>query len=112
MDDTDLSSIVYRPSSIVAFTHQVGLPLRATVANWRTRPRREPGLDMVERILDQLSLVEQRADAQFGLQVHLIVEFAANTVFDVLAVLAHHDHRRLDCREHREEQVEQDEWVD
>ena len=50
----------------------------------------------------------QAHDFQFGAQVDFIVEPGRQPVLRRLPVLAHHDHRRLDRREHREHQVEED----
>src|SRR5262245_54894210 len=41
----------------------------------------------------------------------VVSEFAAQSVFRVLAVLAHHDDRRLNGGEHGEEKIQQNEWV-
>src|SRR5262249_33378202 len=38
-------------------------------------------------------------------------EFAAQAIFLVLAVLAHHDYGSLDCGEHGKKQVEQNKWI-
>ncbi len=50
-------------------------------------------------------------DLSFGAQVDVEVELAAQAVLGVLAVLAHHDDRRLDGGEHREKQIKQDEGI-
>ncbi len=50
----------------------------------------------------------QFADLQLRLEIDFIIVFGPQAVFGFLAVLAHHDHRRLDGRETREHQVEQD----
>ena len=47
----------------------------------------------------------------FGAEVDVVVEFAAHAVLCVLTILAHHDYGSLDCGEHGEEEVEQDEGV-
>ena len=50
-------------------------------------------------------------DFGFGAAVDVVVEFAAHAILRVLAVLAHHDDRRLNGGEHREKQIEQDERI-
>ena len=58
---------------------------------------------MIEQAVEA---VLQPHDLELGAQVHLIVEPRRDPVLRRLAVLAHHDDRRLDRREHRQHQVE------
>jgi hypothetical protein len=50
----------------------------------------------------------QLADLQLGLQVYLVVVLGPEAVLGLLSVLAHHDHRRLDRRQAREDKIQQD----
>ena len=47
-------------------------------------------------------------DFQLGAQVDLVIVARGDAVLLGLPVLAHHDHRRLDRRQHRQHQVEED----
>lgn len=53
----------------------------------------------------------QHPDFQFGFQVYLVIVFASLTVFLFLAVLTHHDHRRLQRGNARQYQVKKDKRV-
>ena len=53
----------------------------------------------------------QQHDLQLGSQVHNIVVLCRRPVDDALPVLAHHDHGRLQRRDHRKHQVEEDKGV-
>ena len=64
-----------------------------------------------ELIGEEVNLAAERLDFGFGAAVDFEVELGADAVFVVLAVLAHHDDRRLDGRKHGEKKVEQDERV-
>ena len=55
-----------------------------------------------------MELAGEVLDLGFGAAVDVIVQFAAETVLHVLAVLTHHDDGGLDAGEHGEEEVEQD----
>lgn len=63
------------------------------------------------QIAQRVDLFVQAQDFQFGLQVHLIVVGGGLAVLFGLAVLRHHDDRRLERGQHRQDQVEQDEGV-
>ena len=65
-------------------------------------------VDVVELFGELVELAGEPLNFRLGAAVDVEVEFAADAVFTVLAVLAHHDDRRLDGGEHREEEVEQD----
>ena len=53
----------------------------------------------------------QRHDLDLGLQIDLIVVGGVDAVAFGLAVLRHHDHRRLQGGDHRQHEVEEDEGV-
>jgi hypothetical protein len=95
---------------------------------WRFRPYSRHGLgegagakllaglrgvwfELVELFDELVHALGQGLDFGFGADVDLVVEFAADAVFGVLAVLAHHDDGGLDAGEHGEEEIEQDEGV-
>ena len=59
----------------------------------------------------QVQLAGEVLDFRFGTAVHVEVQLAAQTVLLVLAILAHHDDRRLDGGQHRQEKIEQDKGV-
>ena len=67
--------------------------------------------EIVDSLIEQIQLSRQPLDLGFGAAIDVEIEFAAQAVFGVLAILAHHDDRRLDGGEHGEKQVEQDERV-
>ncbi len=50
-------------------------------------------------------------DHNFRFQVDFVIVFRTAAVFFLLAVLAHHDQRRLDCRHTGKHKVEQDKGV-
>src|SRR5260370_14102689 len=60
---------------------------------------------------DQIQL--PRHPLNFGLRttVHGVVQFTAHAILHVLAVLAHHDDRRLDRREQRQNEIQQDKRI-
>ena len=58
-----------------------------------------------------VDLVDHPHDLQLGPQVHRIVVLGGQPILRRLAVLAHHDHRRLDRRQGREQQVQEDEGI-
>src|SRR5579864_5327206 len=62
-------------------------------------------------VAEHVHLIGQALDLGFGPAVHLEIQFAADAIFLVLTVLAHHDDRRLNGREHGEKQVEKNEWI-
>src|SRR5438093_9849539 len=80
----------------------VGSTARASGRGAAVLPGEQVGLQAVE-------LLVELHDLQLRLQVHLVVQLAADAVAGVLAVLAHHDHGGLDRGQHREEEVQQDE---
>ncbi len=55
--------------------------------------------------------MRQPLNFRLSTAVYVVVQFAAQAVFCVLTILAHHDDRRLNGREHGEKQVEQNKWV-
>ena len=65
-------------------------------------------VDVADEIGEVVDFAAEGLDLGFGATVDVEVEFGADAVFVVLAVLAHHDDRRLDGGEHGEEEVEQD----
>src|SRR6185295_19902532 len=57
-----------------------------------------------ELLAQAVELLVELHDLQLGLEVHLVVQLAADAVFRVRPVLAHHDHGRLQRGDHGEEQ--------
>jgi hypothetical protein len=49
-----------------------------------------------------IQLARQPLNLSLSPAIHVVVEFAAQTVFRILPVLTHHDHRRLHRRQHRQ----------
>src|SRR5271165_1782976 len=68
-------------------------------------------VDVAELVGDQVQFAGEVLDLRFGAAVYVKVQFAAQAVFLILAVLAHHDYGRLDGGEHGQEEVEQDEGI-
>jgi alditol oxidase len=66
---------------------------------------------VVQFVVEGFQVAAQGLDFGLGADVYVEVEFAAEAVFFVLAVLAHHDDGGLDGGEHGEEEIEQDEGV-
>ena len=56
-------------------------------------------------IFSQRLLPCEPLDLELSTAVYLVVELTPQTILCVLAILAHHDHRRLDGGQHGEEQV-------
>ncbi len=67
--------------------------------------------DVADFFSQQIQLAGQALNLRLGAAVDVVVEFAAQAVFCVLPVLAHHDDRRLNGGQHGEEQVQQNEWI-
>ena len=67
--------------------------------------------DVADLFSQQIQLAGQALNLGLGAAVDVVVEFAAQPVFGVLPVLAHHDDRRLDGGQHGEEQVEQNKRI-
>ena len=74
-------------------------------------PSAQHVLHVADLVGQQVQLAGQALNLRFGAAIHFEIEFAAQAVFRVLAVLAHHDDRRLDGRQHRQEKIEQDEGI-
>src|ERR1035441_2790823 len=64
------------------------------------------------RLVDQDSqLLRQRFYFCFSTPVDIEIQLAPQTILYVLAVLTHHDHRRLNGGQHGQEQIHQNEWI-
>src|SRR5207253_6312989 len=59
----------------------------------------EAGLHL---FVDAVHLAVQLRDFQLGLEVYFIIQISFEAIFGGLAVLRHHDHRRLQRRQHGE----------
>ena len=68
-------------------------------------------LDVADLVGQQIEFVRQVLNLRLRAAVDVVVQFAAQPVLRVLPVLAHHDDRRLNRRQHREKQVQQDERI-
>src|ERR1700753_2701958 len=66
---------------------------------------------VIHFIRDQIQLAGKGLNLRFGAAVDVVVKLAAYTVLLVLAVLAHHDDRSLNCGQHGKEEIQQDEGV-
>src|SRR5271170_2109185 len=71
----------------------------------------EEVVDVAELFGYEVELAGEVLDLRFGAAVYVEVQLAADAVFLVLTVLAHHDDRGLDGGEHGQEEVEQDEGI-
>ena len=71
----------------------------------------EVAAQVVHFFVEEIQLAREGLYFGFGADVDVKIEFAAQTVFGVLAILAHHDDGGLNRGEHREEQVQQDERI-
>src|SRR5215831_14870807 len=71
----------------------------------------EQVLNVSDLIAEQVQLARESLDLAFGTAVNFEVEFAAQPILGVLAILAHHDDGRLDGGEHRKDQVEKNERI-
>src|SRR5438874_422687 len=58
-----------------------------------------------------VDLLMKVADFELGLEIHAIIIERAQAVLRLLPALAHHDDRRLDCGNARQDEIEQDERV-
>src|SRR5215469_17276837 len=68
-------------------------------------------LDICDAIADCVDLLRDPLNFRASMAVDVEIHFAANPVLLVLAVLAHHDDRRLNGGEHGKKEVEQDERI-
>src|SRR6266481_1237024 len=68
-------------------------------------------LNVVHLFPQQMELPRQPLNFRFGAPIHRVIQFAAHTILPVLPVLAHHDHRRLDRRQQRQNQVQQNKGI-
>src|SRR5262249_39073628 len=68
----------------------------------RSTPRRLQAIvEVVETLVDAIELRRELGDLALGLAVDGEIELAAQPILRVLAVLTHHDHRRLHGGQHR-----------
>src|SRR4029453_19215996 len=68
-------------------------------------------LEVTEFIGQMVELARKTLDLCFRATVHVKIEFTAQAILRVLAVLAHHDDRRLNRGEHRQKEIEQNERI-
>ena len=61
--------------------------------------------EVIDSLVEEMHLSRKTLDLQFGASIDVEVEFAADPVFCVLAILTHHDDRSLDGSEHGEKEV-------
>src|SRR5260370_29139799 len=59
----------------------------------------------------QIQLPCQALNFRLGAPVHGVVQFTSHAILHVLPVLAHHDDRRLNGREQRQNEIQQDKWI-
>ena len=55
-----------------------------------------------------IDLMVKMTDLEFGFEVHLVVVHSVQAVSGFLADLAHHDHRSLDRRQTRQDEIQED----
>src|SRR5882672_1960466 len=68
-------------------------------------------LNVVHLFSKQMELPPQALNLGFGAAIDRVIQFAPHAVFPVLPVLAHHDHRRLDRRQQRQNKIQQDKRI-
>src|SRR5216684_4340159 len=68
-------------------------------------------LKVAHLIPEKVQLPPQPLDFCLGAAIHGVIQFAPHAIFPVLPVLAHHDDRRLDRRQQRQNQVQQDKGI-
>ena len=68
----------------------------------------EAVVDVADEVGESVDFAAEGLDFRFGAAVDVEVEFGAEAVAGVLAVLTHHDDRGLDGGEHGEEEVQED----
>src|SRR5882672_4577970 len=57
---------------------------------------------VLQHLVNLIDLGVQVRDFHFTLQVDTVIQIALHTIFGPLAILAHHDDRSLNCRQHGE----------
>jgi hypothetical protein len=67
--------------------------------------------NIVYFVIEQIKLARQTLDLRLCATIDFEIQFGAQSVFIVLAILAHHDDRRLKRGQYAEKQVEQDERI-
>src|SRR5438067_4962215 len=68
-------------------------------------------LHVINLVRHHIQLACQALNLEFGPSIHFKVQFAAHPVLHVLPVLTHHDDRRLDRRQHGEEEIKKNEGI-
>lgn len=51
--------------------------------------------NIAELVVQHIQLVRNGLNFSFGAPIHVVIQLAANPIFRVLAILAHHDHGSL-----------------
>src|SRR5712691_12809415 len=67
--------------------------------------------DVSDLLTQQIQLTRQALNVGCSASVDIKIEFAAQAVFGILPVLAHHDDRRLNGCQHGEEQVQENKRI-
>jgi hypothetical protein len=112
----------YWPSGVVRRTE---LPSESAVASrtltrrWRLcvlrrrlrAQRAQFVVDVTNLLSEAIELPGHPLDLGRGAAVDVEIELAADAVLLILAILTHHDDRRLDGGDHRQDQIQQNEWV-
>src|SRR5581483_2365044 len=80
-----------------------GVELQAAVS--------DQSLDIVELVGKQVELTRQPLNLEFGAAVYVVIQLAAQTVFLILPILAHHDDGRLHGGNHGKKEIQQNKWV-
>src|ERR1700722_14186754 len=68
-------------------------------------------VEVADFFVKRVELSRQTLNVRGCAAINVEVEFAAQAVFGVLPILAHHNNRSLNGREHGKEQIEQDERI-
>ncbi len=58
-------------------------------------------VDVRNSVIDEVKLTREALNLRFRTAVYVVIQFAAEAVFRILAILAHHNHWRLNGSQHR-----------
>src|SRR5258708_38738402 len=67
--------------------------------------------DVAYLLSKEIELSSQALNVRSGAAVHVEIEFTAQAVLRILAILAHHDDGRLDSGQQRKEEIEKNEGI-
>src|SRR5580704_584317 len=104
--------MLYSPVLTIGATFVIFFSLIGSICSGRVESLRrfapQQVVEIADLVAEGVELAGQSLNVGSGAAVDIEIEFAAQAIFEVLAVLAHHDNRSLNGGEHGKEQVEQD----